>query len=151
MATYKISGPVDIVFNSVALGVARDGVVIRFTRHHREILDDAHGDAPADLIFTGKSCVVEFTELDSDKFGDTDPFADEANNNPPGILVAGNYAYVLKLTERGGEVWSAPLAVRVGDTEFLMTSRQEDRVANQFRLLPNSSGQLFTTVPAYVK
>jgi len=158
MAIYRVPGPCIIKFGNVPLGVSKAGCNIRTQTSWLPITDDAHGAAPADFIFAGKACQVEFVGLDVASLKAANvwyPYGGLLMNVTNGLLAIGALASALgkqlDIIERGGVyIWSALLTVPTDPDQITLQSTSELQLPTTFLVVPDINGKLFSTLPSYI-
>lgn len=158
MATaYRVPGPCTIKFNSVTLGVSKNGCRIRSRTTWTPVTDDAHGTEPADFIFTGKAAQIEVIALDTVAVKAANIWGDYGGifmGVTGGLAAIGALASVIgkrvDIIERGGVyTWTALCAVPI-DPDLDLESTRELQIPVSFLIVPDVNGKLFSTFPAYI-
>lgn len=155
---YRVPGPCTIQYGEDDLGTTKAGIIIRTNTSLVPIVVDQYGTEPATHIFGGKSCVVEVIGIEADKLnaaniwdGGVGSIVDVDDASTVGTL-AGTTAQSLTITERDGETqWIADRAFPTDPQQLGLKSMQELQLPLMFLIMINSSGQLFSTVPTYIK
>jgi len=163
--THRVPGPLTISVSkggdSKSLGVTKQGATIYVETRWEPITCDALGSAPADFIFTGKSCRVEIIGLDTStlKTALAEIMEDTWGEiNEVGYLMSGeaNDTAItnvkLTMVERGGAyTWEAEQCDILNTHDIILRSTQEFQLPLTFLVLPDSSGDLFQTLPSYIR
>ncbi len=152
---YVVPGPCTVEYNSLDIGVVREGIRILPRSGMQPITDDDHGEAPASFIFTGKGAVVELLGLDMSLIKASSVVIDELlqmGNASIGQTIYTSLGLELKITERDGtSIWIANKAAPSDPAELYLASTQELRYPVLFIIVPDANNKLFATKPSYVE
>lgn len=159
MATpvFRVQGPCIVKFGPVTpvtIGETKDGVRISFAEELVPIICDEFGDAPIDYILAGKTAIVECIGMELSAIKTSDFFRDLIGKSEDvGTLYNANAAtvYELIIEEREGTAvkWEADCVWPIYN-EFAMRTSLELNIPLQFRILPDTDGKLFKTIPSYL-
>lgn len=157
---YRVPGPLTIKCGGVSIGVTQQGALVRIQQSWTPVLDDIHGEHPADYIYSGASASVEVIGMDVAELAGHAQLWDSLGGAGAGSISAitkvGGLAYCdalyrsLEIDEYGGEKWLANATVLVDPAEHVLKSTQEVRVPLIFLVVPDANDKLFVTVPDYM-
>jgi hypothetical protein len=146
-----------------SLGETKSGILITIQTLMVPIMCDEYGNAPVDYIFTGKAATVECIGLDWSKIKSTQFYRDLLGKTETvGTIynkdLASNAQYQLLIQEnpRGDATpanfqWKAACVFPIVDGELNIRSSVELQQPLRFRVLPDTNGCLFSTVPTYLQ
>jgi len=171
MATFHLTGPCKITFDSVVLGKTKAGVTLRPRVTWNPVIVDKFGASPAGYIYAGKSCVVEAALAEFNVTGEEGFQKIKKEWLPGGLLgylqsdtgdpcLIGETALTAKGSEGtgtgiyrtlqidelvSGKSWVANVAILMDPGELALTSTTEQLVPVSFIVLPDANNYLFAT------
>lgn len=155
---FKVPGPCTITYNAVSFSTTKDGVIIRPRVNWKELVADVTGIAPSGFLETGRGCTVECQLCNlvgtisslAANFVDGLGSKDASSNGNIGSLMSA-LASALIITEASADTWNATFALLMDPSEIPLTATSEMVIPATFIIIPDGSGDLFTSVPAYIE
>jgi len=149
--SYRVSGPVNVLFDEKDIGLLKEGVIIRPRFEWEPIIVDYYGRVPIDFINTGVSAAVECIGVDPSAIATANPWIKDlfAFGNKVGALASAEFSKSLKIQERDGQLWIASNAFLAGMADIPLLATRELAIPLTFIVLPDEDDKLWATLPSY--
>lgn len=161
---YHVPGPCTLSWGGASLGGTKAGVSITPQTHLIPIVDDEHGNVPADWIRAGKSATITVILNDPSSIKTAVPFIggllsimSGATSQVGKLAFAGDPlsgTFIGKefiITEANGtDLWKAKYVLPADPEQLMLASTQELLAPITFVVAPDENGSLFYTLPSYL-